>query len=102
MRRIERPLDGRLAVTLFAAGDITFGEIEVIENPFRIGPKLEEIVVLEEMIVAESRVRGDERLHRRRILLHQIGDAGRAVDDDLIGEVAHAPVIFTLRNCFSL
>jgi hypothetical protein len=35
-------------------------------------------------------MRDDERLHRRRVLLHHVADARIGVDDDLVGE-AHLP-----------
>src|SRR5262249_46548219 len=34
--------------------------------------------------------------HGRRILLHEIGDAGRTVDDDLISKAAQAPAVESL------
>ncbi len=96
MRGIERTLDLDFAVALLAAGDVALGEIEVVEDTVGIRPELEEIVVLEEVIMSESGVRDDQGLHRRRVFLHQIGDAGRTVDDDFIGKVAHAATVESL------
>src|SRR5262245_55829749 len=42
------------------------------------------------MVVAERGMGNDERLHRRRVLLHEVGDARRAVDHDLVGEPPEA------------
>ena len=90
MRRIKRALDRHMPVSLLAAGNVALGEIQVIENARRIGPQLEQIVVLEEMVVAEGCVGNHQRLHGRRIFLHQVGNAGRTVDDDLVGKAAQA------------
>ena len=38
-------------------------------------------------------MRDDERLNRGSVFLNQIGDARRAVDDDLIGGAPQAPPI---------
>ena len=46
--------------------------------------------------MAERRVRDHQRLHRRRILLHDVADARIGVDDDLIGEALHAGAIHRL------
>ena len=79
-------LDREPAVALLAMRDIALGEFEIVENAVGIRPLLEQIVVLEEMVVAEGGVRDHQRLHRRGVLLHQVGNAGRGVDHDLIGE----------------
>jgi hypothetical protein len=93
VRRIERTLDGELAVMLLALRDIALREVEIIENPLRIRPLLEQVVVLEEMVMAEGSVRNHQRLHRRGVLLHQVGDTWRAIDHDLIGKPHQAPAI---------
>ena len=93
MRGVERALDGGLAIALLALGDIALGEVQIFENAFGVGPLLEEIIVLEKMVMAEGGMGDDQRLHRRRIFLHEIGDAGRTVDDDFIGEAAQALAI---------
>src|SRR6202030_2471717 len=77
-----------MAVTLLALRDIALCEVQIFENAFGVGPLLEKIVVLEKMVMAESGMGDDERLHRRRVLLHEIGDAGRAVDDNFVSEAA--------------
>ena len=69
---------------------VVLGEIQIIENSVGIRPLLEQIIVLEEMVVTEGRVRDHQRLHGRGIFFHQIGNARRAVDHDLICE-AHKP-----------
>src|SRR6266487_3919880 len=91
VRGVEGALDRGLAVAFLAVRDVTLGEFQIVENTVGVRPQLEEIVVLEEMIVAEGGMRDDQRLHRRSVLLHEVGDAGRAVDHDLIGEALQTP-----------
>ena len=90
MRGIERLLDREPAIALLALRHIALGEVQIVENAVGVGPLPEQIIVLEEMVVAERGVRDHQRLHGRGIFLHQIGDAGRTVDHDLIGEAAIA------------
>ncbi|MGY4497449.1 hypothetical protein ACVWYH_001376 [Bradyrhizobium sp. GM24.11] len=90
MRSVQRALDLDAAVALLALHDVVLGEIQIVQDAFRIGPLLEQIIVLEEVVVAEGGVRDHQRLHRRRILLHEIGDAGRGIDHDLIGKAHQA------------
>src|SRR5262249_19623147 len=93
VRRVERALDGDLAVALLALADVALGEVQVVENALGIGPQLVQVVVLEEMVVTERGMGDHERLHRRRVLLHEVGDARRAVDHDLVGETLEALAI---------
>ena len=86
VRGVERLLDREPAMPLLALRHIALGKIEIVENAFGVRPLLEQIVVLEEMVVAERRVGDHQRLHGRGVFLHQIGNARRAVDHDLIGE----------------
>ena len=102
MRGVERRLDRFHAMTLFARGDIALGEVEVVEDAGRIGPLLEEIVVLEEVVVAEGGVGDDEGLHRHRVLLHAVADARIGVDDDLVGERLIALAVERLVACEAL
>ncbi len=84
--RVQDPLDGRDSVLLLAGGDIALGEAEVVQDAGGVGLFLEQIVVLEEVVMAESRVRDDQRLHGHGVLFHEVGDAGVGVDHDLVGE----------------
>ncbi len=88
VRRIEGPFHRHMAVALFAIDDEALGEIEVLQDPFGLGPLLEQIVVLEEVVMAEGRMRDDQRLHRGGVFLHDVADARVGVDDDLVGEAA--------------
>ena len=58
--------------------------------PSALRPLPEQVVVLEEVVVAESGVRDHQRLHGHGILFHEVGDAGIGIDDDLVGQPAHA------------
>ena len=90
MRRVEGPLHGRLAVTVLAFGQIALGEFQIAEDALGVRPLPEQIIVLEEMIVAERGMRDHQRLHGRGIFLHDVADAGAGVDDHFIGEAAQA------------
>ena len=93
VRGVQQALDRRLAVAFLAALDEALGEFQVVEDAVGVGPLLEQIVVLEEVVVAERGVRDHQRLHRRRVLLHDVGDARVGVDDDLVGEALHAGAV---------
>ena len=103
MRGVEQPLHLRLAVALFAACDIAFGESEIIENAVGVRPLPELIIVLEEVIVTESRMGDHKRLHRGGVFLHDVADARIGIDDDLIGETlqSHAIDAFVLREALA-
>jgi hypothetical protein len=75
---------------LFAFGDVIPGEQQVINDRVGAGPGAEQIIALEERVVAIGGMGDDQRLHHRRVLLHEIGDAGIGVDHDLIGQ-PHLP-----------
>ncbi len=85
MGAVQHPLDRRLAVSLLAIGDVALGEFEVVEDAPGIRPLLEQPVVLEEVVMPEGGMGDDQRLQGRGVLLHDIGEAGVGVDDDLIG-----------------
>ena len=90
VRGIEQALDRQAAVALLAFRDVAFREVEILQDAVGIRPLLEQIVVLEEMVVAEGGVGDDQRLHRRRVFFHDVADARVGVDHDLIGETAQA------------
>ena len=86
-------LDFGMAIALLARGDVALGESEIIENAFGVGPLLEQIVVLEEMVVAETGMRHDDGLHRHGIFLEQIRNAGIGIDHHLVGEALEAVLV---------
>ena len=90
---VEDVLDRLHAVLLLALADVVPRVDEVVDDRRRVGPEAKEVVALEEAVVAVGGVGDHERLHRRRVLLHQVADAGVGVDDDLVRQ-AHlaAPV----------
>ena len=90
VRGVEQPLDFAQAVALLALLDEVAAVVEVVEDPFRVGPLPKQMVGLEEVVVAEGRVRHHQRLQRHGVLFEAIADAGVGVDDDLVGEAAHS------------
>ena len=86
MAGVEHGLDFRLAVFLLARHHVAAREHQVIDNRVRLGPLLKQVVALEERVVPETGVSDDQSLHRHRVLVHQIGDAGVRVDHDFVGE----------------
>ena len=93
---VEHALDRGRAVALLALRDVVSGEFQIVQDAVGVGPLLEQIVVLEEMVMAERRVRDHQRLHRHGVLLHDVADAGVGVDHDLIGEALHARAVHRL------
>jgi hypothetical protein len=87
---VEQLFDRRGAVLFLALGDVALGEVQVVEDALGVGPLLEQIVVLEEVVVAESRMRHHQRLHRHGVLFHVVADAGVGIDDDLVGQAGEA------------
>ena len=92
---VEEALHRVQAVALLAFGDVVLGVDQVVDDRRRIGPHAEQVVALEEAVVAVGGMRDDQRLHRHRVLLHQVADAGVAVDDDLVGQ-AHVAALVVL------
>ena len=87
---VEHLLDRRGTVPLLALHHVAAGEDEVVEDRVGRGPLPEQVIALEEGVVAIAGVRDDQRLRRHRVLLHQVGDAGIGIDDDFVGEALHA------------
>ncbi len=93
---VEVLLDLGQAVALLAFGDVVLGVDEVVDDRRRVGPHAKQVVALEEAVVAVGGVGDDQGLHRQRVLLHQVGDAGVAVDDDLVGQPHVAALVVAL------
>jgi len=72
VRGIDHGFDLGVTVAFLAGGDVALGKGEIFQNAFCVGPLLEQIIVLEEMIVPEGCVRDDDGLHRHRVLFEQI------------------------------
>ncbi|MNN13809.1 hypothetical protein D3C81_1268530 [compost metagenome] len=92
MAGIEQQLHFLLAVALLALGHVVLGKQQVVDDGVRVGPGAEQVVALEEGVVAVAGMRDRQRLHRHGVLLHQVGDAGIGIDDDLVGQ-AHVPAL---------
>jgi hypothetical protein len=61
----------------------------------------EQVVALEEAVVAIGRVGDHQGLHRHGVFFHEVGDAGVGVDDDLVGE-AHLAAAIAFSVCRKL
>ncbi len=96
MAAVEEGLDHLKAMLFLAGGHVVLGVDEVVDDRCRVRPHAEQVVALEEAVVAVGRVRDDERLHRHRVLLHQVADAGVGVDDDLVGQAHRAALVVLL------
>ena len=87
---VQNTFDFRLAMGFFALGHKPARIVEIVQNAVGVGPLPEEVIVLEEMIMAEGRMGHDERLHRHGVLFHIVTDAGIGIDDDFIRQ-SHMP-----------
>ena len=76
MRGVEHPLDRLQPVLFLALGDVVAGKAQIVEDAVGIGPLPEQVIVLEEVIVAERGMRDDQRLHGHGVLLHDVADHG--------------------------
>ena len=95
MAGVQDLFDRLLAVALLAFGHVVAGEHQVIQDALGIGPGAEQVVALEEGVVTVGGMGDHQRLHGHGVLLHQIGDAGVGVDDDLVGQ-AHVAALIAL------
>src|SRR3546814_2321362 len=75
-----------MAVTLLAVHDIALGEFQIIQNAVGVGPLLEQIIVLEEVVMPIGGVGDHQRLHHGGVFLHDIADAGVGIDNQLRSE----------------
>jgi hypothetical protein len=92
---VEQVLHRIDAVALLAVGDVVLRIDQVVNDRRRVGPHAEQVIALEEAVVAVRGMRDHQRLHRHRVLLHQVADAGVAIDDDLVGQ-AHVAALVVL------
>ena len=98
MARVEQFLHPVETEALLALRNVILRVDEVVDDRVRIRPQLEQIVALEERVVPVGRVRDDERLHRHRVLFHQIRDAGVRIDDDFIRQPHLAATVALFRG----
>lgn len=98
---VEQVFNGIDTVALLALHDVLLGEHQVIDDRTGIGPGAEQVIALEEAVMAVAGVSHHQRLHADGVFLHQVGDARVGVDHDFVGE-AHLPTavgLSVLRKC---
>ena len=95
MRGVEDLFHRRGAMALLALDDIALGKIQIIKDRLGIGPLLEQIVVLEEMIVPEGGVRHHQGLHGHGVFFHVVAYAGVGIDYEFVCE-AHVALAVQL------
>ena len=95
---VQPLLHRRQAMALLALGDEVARIDQVVDDAARIRPHAEQVVVLEEAVVAVRRMGDHQGLHGGGVLLHQIADAGIGVDDDLVGQAHVAAPVAPLRR----
>ncbi|MNF26851.1 hypothetical protein D3C84_74950 [compost metagenome] len=74
------------AMAFLALHDVLLGEHQVVDDRAGVGPGAEQVVALEEAVVAVAGVGDHQCLHAHGVLFHQVGDAGIGVDHDLVGQ----------------
>ena len=92
---IQDFLHGVHAIALLALRHVMTGKHQVIDDRAGVGPGAEQVVTLEEGVVAIRGMGNNQRLHRQGVFLHQVGDAGIGVDHDLVGQ-AHLAALIAL------
>ena len=93
---VEKFLHHLLTVALLALGDIVPGIDQVVDDGRRVGPHPEQVIALEKAVVAIGGMGDHQRLHRHRVLLHQVADAWVGVDHDLVGQSHVAALVVLL------
>jgi hypothetical protein len=94
MAAVEDLLHRVQPMTLLALRDVGLGIDQVIDDRAGIRPHPEQVVALEERVVAETGVGHHQRLHRHGVFFHQVGDARIGIDHDLVRQPhVAAPVV---------
>ncbi|MCY1344260.1 hypothetical protein D9M69_302920 [compost metagenome] len=86
MAGVQQVLHRVDAVALLALVDVLLGEYQVVDDGAGVGPGAEQVVALEEAVVAVAGMGDHQGLHGDGVFLHQVGDAGVGIDDDLVGQ----------------
>ena len=68
--RVEQQFHRIDAMALLAFGDVILGKHHIVDDGVRIRPGAEQIVALEEGVVAVGRMRDHQRLHGQAVFLH--------------------------------
>jgi hypothetical protein len=85
-------------VALLAFRDVALGVHQVVDDRAGVRPHPEQVVALEERVVAEARVGHHQCLHGHGVLFHQVGDARIGIDHDLVGEAHVAAAVVLLAG----
>ena len=96
VRGIQHLFDRLDAMPLLGARDIVLGKRQIVEDRVGLGPLPEQVVVLEEVVVAERGMRDHQRLHGHGVFLHDVADARVGIDHDLVGQRAGALAVHGL------
>ena len=80
-------------VSFFALRHVVTGEHQVVDNGAGIGPGAEQVIALEEGVVAVGGVGNHQRLHGQGVLLHQVGNARVRIDNDFVRQAHLAPLV---------
>src|SRR5690606_10591233 len=90
---VENILHRPHPVLFLALEDKVAGKDHVVDDAVGIGPLAEQVVALEEGVVAVAGVGDDQGLHGHGVVLHQIGDAGVGIDHGLVGQALLAAAV---------
>ncbi|MCY1406639.1 hypothetical protein D9M71_219110 [compost metagenome] len=94
---IEQVLDGINAMALLALHDVLLGEHQVVDDRAGIGPGAEQVVALEETVMAVAGVSHHQGLHAHGVFFHQVGDARVGIDHDFVGQPHLPPAVRFFR-----
>ncbi len=86
MRRVEDAFDSRKTIALFALGNELLRIGQVVQDAIGPRPLSKQMIVLEKMVVAKRRVRDHQGLHRHRVFLHDVRNAGIGIDHQFVGQ----------------
>ena len=84
------------AMAFLALGDVVARKHQVVDDGVGTSPLLEQVVALEERVVAVGRVGDYQRLHWQRVFVHQVGNTRIRVDDDLVGQTHLSALVAVL------
>ena len=103
MAGVQKQFDFLFAVALLALAKEIPRKEQVVDDGVGVGPLAEQVIALEEAVVAVGGVGDDQSLHRHGVFFHEVGDAGVGVDDDLVGQahLATAVALFGVQETLS-
>ncbi len=91
-------------MAFLALHDVLLGEHQVVDDRAGVGPGAEQVVALEETVVAVARMGNHQCLHAHGVLFHEVGNAGVGVDHDLVGQphLATLVVLFGMQELLAV